>query len=46
MSDSEIEIVVDDPTTPEADSPAVTDTGVVEVVVSLLLVAPARITDR
>jgi putative tricarboxylic transport membrane protein len=41
MSDSEIEIVVDDPTTPEADSPAVTDTGVVEVVVSLLLVALA-----
>ena len=41
MSDSEIEIVVDDPTAPEADSPAVIDTGVVEVVVSLLLVALA-----
>jgi putative tricarboxylic transport membrane protein len=41
MSDSEIEIVVDDPTAPEADSPAVTNTRVVEAVVSLLLVALA-----
>ena len=41
MSDSEIEIVVDDPTAPEADSPAATDTRVVEIVVSLLLVALA-----
>jgi putative tricarboxylic transport membrane protein len=41
MSDSDIEIVVDDPTAPEADSPAVTSTGVVDVVVSLLLVVLA-----
>jgi putative tricarboxylic transport membrane protein len=39
MSDSEIEIVVDDPTAPESDSPAVTDTRAVETAVSLLLVA-------
>ena len=38
MSDSEIEIVVDDPTAPEADSPAVTSIRVVDVAVSLLLV--------
>src|SRR3981189_2684552 len=41
MSESEIEIVVEDPTAPEADSPAVTDTRVVEITVSLLLVALA-----
>src|ERR1700726_4167352 len=41
MSDSEFEIVVDAPTAPEDDSPAVTSTHVVEVVVSLLLVALA-----
>src|SRR6195952_4406563 len=41
MSNTEIEIVVDDPTAPEADSPAVTSTGVVDVVVSLLLLALA-----
>jgi putative tricarboxylic transport membrane protein len=41
MSNTEIEIVVDDPTAPEADSPAVTDTRTVDVVVSLLLVALA-----
>ncbi len=41
MSDSEIEIVVDDPTAPEADSPAVTSTRMVDVVVSLLLAALA-----
>src|SRR5260370_29240867 len=41
MSDSEIEIVVDDPTAPEADSPAVTDTRVVDITVSLLLMALA-----
>src|SRR5712672_1234897 len=41
MSNTEIEIVVDDPTAPEGDSPAVTDTRVVDVVVSLLLVALA-----
>jgi putative tricarboxylic transport membrane protein len=37
MSDSELEIVVDDPTAPEADSPAVTDVRLVDIVVSLLL---------
>jgi hypothetical protein len=41
MSNSEIEIVVDDPTAPEPDSPVVTNTRAVEVVVSLLLVGLA-----
>ena len=41
MSDSEIEIVVEDPTAPEPDSPAVTDTRVVDITVSLLLMALA-----
>ena len=41
MSRSEVEIVVDDPTAPEADSPAVTSAGAVEVVVSLLLLVLA-----
>jgi putative tricarboxylic transport membrane protein len=41
ISDSEIEIVVDDPTAPEPDSPAVTDSRVVEIAVSLLLVTLA-----
>jgi putative tricarboxylic transport membrane protein len=41
MSNSEIEIVVDDPTAPEADSPAVTSIRVVDVTVSLLLTALA-----
>ena len=41
MSNTDIEIVVDDPTAPEADSPAVTSTGVVDVAVSLLLLALA-----
>jgi putative tricarboxylic transport membrane protein len=41
MSNSEIEIVVDDPTAPEADSPAVASTRTVELVVSLLLIALA-----
>jgi putative tricarboxylic transport membrane protein len=41
MSNTEIEIVVDDPTAPEADSPVVTDTRNVETVVSLLLLALA-----
>jgi putative tricarboxylic transport membrane protein len=41
MSNSEIEIVVDDPTAPEADSPAVATTRTVDVVVSLLLVVLA-----
>ena len=43
MSKSEIEIVVDDPTAPEVDSPAVTDSRTVDVVVSLLLVALALV---
>src|SRR5438105_1337750 len=41
MSNSEIEIVVDDPTAPEADSPDVTSNRVVDVVASLLLLALA-----
>ena len=41
MSNSEIEIVVDDPTAPEADSPAVTDTRVAEAVVCVLLLGLA-----
>ena len=41
MSDSEIEIVVDDPTAPEADSPALTTVRVVDVTVSLILIALA-----
>src|ERR1700755_995806 len=41
MSNSEIEIVVDDPTAPEPDSPAVTDTRVAEIVVSVLLLGLA-----
>jgi hypothetical protein len=41
MSKSEIEIVVDDPTAPEVDSPVVTDSRTVDVVVSMLLVALA-----
>jgi putative tricarboxylic transport membrane protein len=41
MSNSEVEIVVDDPTAPEADSPAVTNVRVVDIVVSLLLIALA-----
>src|ERR1700744_5304278 len=39
MSDTELEIVVDDPTAPEDDSPAVTNNRTVEIVVSLLLLA-------
>jgi len=41
MSNTEIEIVVDDPTAPEPDSPPVTDTRVAEVTVSLLLLGLA-----
>jgi putative tricarboxylic transport membrane protein len=41
MSDSEIEIVVDDPTAPEADSPAVTNIRAADIAVSLLLIALA-----
>jgi len=43
MSESELEIVVDDPTAPEADSPAVTNNRTVDVVVSLLLLVLAGI---
>jgi putative tricarboxylic transport membrane protein len=41
MANREIEIIVDDPTAPEADSPAVTDNRTVEIIVSLLLLALA-----
>jgi len=41
MPETENEIVVDDPTAPEADSPAVTTTRAVEVVVYLLLLGLA-----
>ena len=41
MSNTEIEIVVDDPTAPEPDSPPVADTRTVDVIVSLLLAALA-----
>ena len=41
MSDSEIEIVVDDPTAPQPDSPAVANTRSIDVIVSLLLLALA-----
>jgi len=43
MANSEIEIVVDDPTAPEADSPAVTSSRTVEIIVSLLLLALAAL---
>ena len=38
---TDIEIVVDDPTAPEDDSPSVTDSGTVDIIVSLLLLALA-----
>jgi hypothetical protein len=38
MSNLDVEIIVEDPTAPETDSPAVTDTRTVEIVISLLLV--------
>src|ERR1700753_2338448 len=41
MSESDIEIVVDDPTAPEDDSPSVTSKRTIEIVVSLLLLALA-----
>jgi len=41
MSNTDIEIVVEDPTAPEADSPAVTSVRAADVVVSLLLFALA-----
>ena len=43
MAKTDIEIIVDDPTAPEADSPAVTGTRTVEIVVSLLLLALALV---
>jgi putative tricarboxylic transport membrane protein len=43
MSDTELEIVVDDPTAPEQDSPAVTNNRTIEIVVSLLLLALAAL---
>ena len=43
MSETEVEIVVDDPTAPEADSPSVASNRSVEVVASLLLLALAAI---
>ncbi|WP_407179449.1 tripartite tricarboxylate transporter TctB family protein [Bradyrhizobium sp. STM 3562] len=41
MSDTDIEIIVDDPTAPEDDSPAVTSGRAVDAIVSLLLLALA-----
>jgi hypothetical protein len=41
MSDTDLEIVVDDPTAPEADSPAVTSNRTANIIVSLLLLALA-----
>jgi putative tricarboxylic transport membrane protein len=41
MSSSDVEIVVEDPTAPEADSPSVVDTRTIEIAVSLLLLALA-----
>jgi len=41
MAQPDLEIVVDDPTAPEADSPAVVGTHAVEIAVSLLLLALA-----
>jgi putative tricarboxylic transport membrane protein len=41
MSDTDLEIIVDDPTAPEPDSPAVCSTRSVEIVASLLLIALA-----
>jgi putative tricarboxylic transport membrane protein len=38
MSESELEIAVDDPTAPEPDSPAVTSIRIVDVTTSLLLI--------
>lgn len=41
MSQTDLEIVVDDPTAPEDDSPAVASSGTVEIVVCLALLALA-----
>ncbi|WP_407169394.1 tripartite tricarboxylate transporter TctB family protein [Bradyrhizobium sp. ORS 111] len=43
MSHTELDIVVDDPTAPEDDSPAVVSSGAVDVITSLLLLALAAI---
>ncbi|KWV43956.1 tricarboxylate transporter [Bradyrhizobium macuxiense] len=43
MSNPELDIVVDDPTAPEAGSPAVVGSGAVDVIISLLLLALAVI---
>jgi hypothetical protein len=43
MAKTDIEIIVDDPTAPESDSPAVTSTRTVEIVASLLLLALALV---
>src|SRR5215813_7398798 len=43
MSNTDIEIVVEDPTAPEDNSPAVTNNRTVEIVVSLLLLALAAV---
>ena len=41
MSQTDIEIVVDDPTAPEDDSPSVVSSGTIEILVCLLLLALA-----
>jgi len=41
MPDTDLEIIVDDPTAPEPDSPAVCSTRTIEIIVSLLLIALA-----
>jgi hypothetical protein len=41
MSHTDLEIVVDDPTAPEENSPAVVSTGTIEIIVSILLLAVA-----
>jgi putative tricarboxylic transport membrane protein len=41
MSNLDVEIIVEDPTAPEADSPVVANTRTVEIVVSLLLLTLA-----
>ncbi|MDB5617766.1 tripartite tricarboxylate transporter TctB family protein [Tardiphaga sp.] len=41
MSNTDLEIIVDDPTAPEPDSPAVCSTRTVEIIVSLLLLGLA-----
>ncbi len=43
MSETDLEIVVEDPTAPEEDSPPVVDSRVIEIIVSLLLLALALV---